>query len=769
MTTHPLARSAAFLLAGLWLSIAATRAAGLHSPASQPPASPPAAASLFPSKLVDPAFLEQFAATRGFSHGTPKSITLTPAGDAVLFLRSGPRSFVQDLFAFDLSTGQERVLLTAEQLLSGKEEQLTPEELARRERMRMASRGIAGYSVSGDGALILVPLSGQLFVVERATGKITRLNPLEGEKAGFPIDARFSPDGKKIACVRSGDLYVTDIAANAEARLTRSASDTVSNALAEFVAQEEMDRFAGYWWSPDSAFIAYQQTDTGGMETFHIADAVDPARPPQTWPYPRPGKANAAVKLGIIPSGGGRGGETTWVAWDSTRHPYLARVTWPKNAPLTILVQNREQTEQTLFEVAPTGAVKPLLTETDSAWLNLVPSNPRWLRDGSGFLWMTENDGSWRLALHNRDGALIRTITPPNVGLDGLIGVDEKSGDLYVSASDDPTQSHLWRVPSDPALGAPQRVTSEPGRHAMIRAKDSAACVISSTLKSGELRWTVHKAAGEPASGSLRSTRETPPWTTNLELTRVGPKGMHAALIRPRGFDKGRKYPVIVNVYGGPHANTVHSTPSSYFLQQWIADQGFVVVTLDGRGTPGRGRAWERAIRNDLIGPALDDQAEGLAALGARFPELDLTRVGIYGWSFGGYFSAMAVMRRGDVYHAGVAGAPVCDWLDYDTHYTERYLGVPSTPEGLEIYRKSSVLTYCPDLTRPLMIVHGTSDDNVYFMHSLKMTQSLFRAGKPFEFLPLAGFTHMVPDPVVTTRLYSRIAQFFQEKLAPPR
>ncbi|HVU63211.1 MAG TPA: prolyl oligopeptidase family serine peptidase [Phycisphaerales bacterium] len=292
---------------------------------------------------------------------------------------------------------------------------------------------------------------------------------------------------------------------------------------------------------------------------------------------------------------------------------------------------------------------------------------------------------------------------------------------------------------------------------------------MSSAPLAAESDWRiVHLDASSKPGIPIKLTRETPPWIPHLELDVVGDKGFHAALIRPRDFDPAKKYPVIVNVYGGPHYQIVRASPQLYYLQQWIADQGFIIAMIDGRGTPNRGRDWERAIKNDLIGPALEDQVAGLKALGAKHPEMDLSRVGIYGWSFGGYFSAMATMQRPDVYAAGCAGAPVCDWLDYDTCYTERYLGVPKNDDDPK-YKKSSVLTYCKDLQRPLLIIHGTSDDNVYFMHSLKMTQALFREGRPFEFLPLAGFTHMVPDPVVTTRLYSRIALFFKDHLGDPR
>jgi dipeptidyl-peptidase-4 len=259
---------------------------------------------------------------------------------------------------------------------------------------------------------------------------------------------------------------------------------------------------------------------------------------------------------------------------------------------------------------------------------------------------------------------------------------------------------------------------------------------------------------------------EPSPFVPRLEIATVGDNpALYAAIVRPRDFDSGRKYPVIDSVYGGPHAQTVRADPLSYLLQQWIADHGYIVVSIDGRGTPSRGRDWERVIKGNLIDIPLEDQVAGIEALAHEYREIDINRVGIYGWSFGGYFSAMAVMRRPDVFKAGVAGAPVCDWRDYDTHYTERYMGLPE--ENAEGYDASSVLTYCDRLERPLLIIHGTADDNVYFMHSLKMSNELFRQGRDHEFLILSDFTHMVADPLVTTRLYERIFAFLEQGLRP--
>jgi dipeptidyl-peptidase-4 len=707
----------------------------------------------------DDEFLKQYAETYRFSLGQPTAIELTKDGDAVVFLRSGPRSFVRDLYEFNVADGKERLLVSAGQLLKGEPEQLTADELARRERMRSAARGIASFELSRDGRQILVPLSGSLFIVERATGKSREL----ASEAGYPLDARFSPNGKSVATVRDGDLYVIDVASSVERRLTHGASETLSHGLAEFVAQEEMARMHGYWWSPQSDTIVYQQTDTSHVEQLYIAEPTQPEQSPESWRYPRPGKENARVRLGIIATAGG---ETTWIRWDEKRYPYLAAVAWEENAPLTILVQNREQSEEALLAVDPaTGTSTQLLKETDAAWVNLDGGMPHWLRDGRAFLWSTERGGAWQLELRNRDGRLERTLTQPALGYRGLAGVDEQRGVAFITGGDDPTQSHLFEVSLKSGGPPPRQITSEPGLHSAVFSERGGTHVRIFAPLDGEPRYEVFRGDGSLV-GELNSVAETPPFTPKLELAVVGQEPrLHAAIVRPRDFEAGRRYPVIVYVYGGPHSQTVLAAANRFLLLQWLADHGFIVVSIDGRGTPARGREWERAIKGNFVELPLADQARGLAALGERFPEMDLSRVGIFGWSFGGYMSAMAVMQRPDVFHAGVAGAPVVDFRDYDTHYTERYLGLPE--ENKAGYDASSVFTYADKLERPLLIIHGTADDNVYFLHSMKLCDALFRAGKPYDFLPLTGFTHMVPDPVVTQRLNGRIVEFFKEHLRP--
>ncbi len=708
---------------------------------------------------ADPAFLEQYALTRRFSAGVPNSIKLTPDGSAVLFLRSPARSNVQDLYEFNTRTGEERVLLTADQILRGGEENLSVEERARRERLRISARGIASYQLSRDGTKNLVPLSGRLFVIERQSAAVKELE----SKHGVPLDPRFSPDGRYLACVRDDELYVTELATGVEVRLTNDAGPAVSNGLAEFVAQEEMDRREGYWWSPDSTSLVYQQTSTAGMEVMYIADAAHPERGPQSWPYPRPGKPNADVRLGRVSV---TGGDTKWIDWDKTRYPYLATVVWKDQAPLTLLVQNRTQTEQALLTVDRDAvASSPLLVEKDDAWINLDQSMPKWFPDGSAFLWTTERNGAWQLELRARDGRLLQTLTTTAFGYKGFVDLDAERKVVHLLGADNPTQTQLYRLTFTQERPSMERVTTDAGVHSATFSENHRVHVHGLSTPDGRRCQEVRDADGRVA-GQLRYVAEQPPWVPNLEFTTVGKTPeFSAVLVRPRNFEARRRYPVIVYVYGGPHGQMVNASSWAYLLQQWIADHGFIVVALDGRGTPNRGRAWERALKGNLIDVPLADQVAGLKALGEKYRELDLDRVGIYGWSFGGYFSAMAIMQRPDVYDVAVAGAPVADWLDYDTHYTERYMGLPQ--DNAKGYQAASVLTYAPKLDKPLLIIHGTADDNVYFAHSLKMSDALFRAGRAHEFLALSDFTHMVADPLVTSRLYQRVVGYFVAHLKP--
>ncbi len=708
--------------------------------------------------LVNTQFLRDYAETRGFSLG--RAVKPRFAGQTVLFLQSGPRDPRLQLYGYDVTTKTTRLLLTPGQLLGGSDEQLSPAEKARRERQRVATRGFTDYDLSRDGQLVLLSLSGKLYVFNLASGQVQALTT----GAGTLLDPKFAPDSKRVSYVLNHDLYELDLGTGRERAVTVGGTAQVSHGLAEFVAQEEMGRFTGYWWSPDTQWLAYEEADSREVELWRVADPTHPETEPIAQPYPRPGKTNVRVRLGVVPVGGGK---TTWVVWDRAQYPYLASVRWDQGGPLTLVVQSRNQQQLAVLRADPsTGQTQTLLTEQDAAWINLDQDVPLWLRDGSGFLWTSDRAGAPQLELRNAQGQLQRVLVPPILGYvpegntRGMesFRVDEAAGQVYFRASSDPTQLHLWRV----ALqgGEPVRLSQGTGQFNAVYAPDFSLYVEWLTTAQQLPQFTVRDRAGSLVA-TLPSQALEPALVSKAEVVRV--QDFYATLIRPQDFNPQQRYPVIVDVYGGPGVRKVSQGLGTRLLGQWLADQGFVVVALDNRGTPRQGRAWERAIQGSFGTIPLTDQVLGLQGLAARYPELDLTRVGITGWSFGGYLAALAVLRRPDIFKAAVAGAPVTDWQDYDTHYTERYLGLPqANPQG---YQESSLLTYAPDLARPLLLIHGTTDDNVLFLHSLKLSDALFKAGKKHEVLPLNGFTHMVPDPLVRTRLEERVVTFFRENL----
>ena len=739
-------RTTTFLVAPLLLFVAAV---AVHADA--PPPTKDAA--------LDASYLRLHAETRGFMLGRPTRPRPTPDGKFVLFLRAPAKSPQQSLYEYDVATGKTR------ELFAGTEEHLSPEEKARRERQRISVGGLTDFQLSPDGERILAARRGVLYLVERKTGDAEPLLTA----AGVNLDPKLSPDGGTIAYVDKHDVCISvPDDASGYGAVTTGGTENKTHGLAEFVAQEEMGRFAGYWWSPDSKSIAFEEADADGVEVWHVADPIYPDQPAQPFFYPRPGKANVKVRLGIAPAsfeGTPRTAKKTfWVDWDAEKYPYLADVKWDKEGPMTIVVQNRTQTELALLKVDPaSGKTTPLLTENDPAWVNLRHDGPRWLDDGS-FLWPAEGEDGPQLEWREKDGSLRRVLVPAGAGFQELVDVDAKAGQVVYRASLNPALSALFRLPLDG--GKPTPLDMEAGLHSAVFSKDHSIYVETTTTTAAMPKTTVHKANGELV-GELPSVALDPPFALNTETLKVGDEpGFYACIVRPHDFDRNKRYPVILHVYGGPTHQMVQDAMGGRLIDQWLADQGFIVAAVDNRGTPGRGRDWEKAVSRRFGSVPLEDQIAGLRALGKRFPEMDLDRVGVFGWSFGGYLSALAVLRAPDVFKAAVAGAPVVDWLDYDTHYTERYLGLPNA--DAEAYNEASLLTYAADLKRPLLLVHGTADDNVYFRHTLKLTNALFRAGKDFELLPLAGMTHMVPDPVVMERLYERISGHFQKHLGKP-
>ncbi|MBI2892661.1 MAG: DPP IV N-terminal domain-containing protein [Deltaproteobacteria bacterium] len=709
-----------------------------------------------PAASEDQAFLESFTATHGYTLGRPTAAKPTPDGSVVVFLRSPARSAVNTLYAFDVAGGQTRTLADPAQILGGETERLSPEEAARRERLRLQTGGFVDFQISPDGASIVTTLGGQLFLIAIAGGAATRLPA--GESAA--IGPRFSPDGSQVAYVRGSDLYVTSLATMTERRLTSDGTADVTNGVAEFVAQEEMGRLDGFWWSPDSTQIAFERADASVVERRTWIDEMSPFSPPQSLPYPRAGKANVAVQLGVIPASGGT---PRWIQWDRARFPYLARVTWQKDAPLTLQVQTRDQREVVVLAADPrTGTTSTLLSERDEAWVALHDSL-RWITKGQSFLWQTERQGTTELEVRSSTGDLARTIAGAREGYRKLLDVDEAAGFVVVEAGLAPTSASVLRLPL--AGGPSQTLTPEPGVHHGTFGEGHAVFVDEHRAIDAPPSLHVRKSDGTIV-GELPGVAEALPFELNVEIARIGEgDGWYTAVVKPHTMEPGRRYPVIDRVYGGPGVSAVQEDVLAYLLWQWVADHGFVVAFADNRGTPGRGRTFERAIRDRLAEVPLADQAAAMLEIAKR-PDVDPGRIGIFGWSYGGYVSTLAVVRRPDVFKAAMAVAPVTDWADYDTHYTERYLGLPDASPG--VYEANSTLGGAASLTRPLMLVHGTADDNVLPSHTLRLAQALHAAQKDYELVLFPGQTHMIANEQMRTRLWTLLLRFFTRTLQGP-
>ncbi len=735
------------------------------APAAETPGAP---------KPMDTSFLKLYAETRGFMLGRPVKPKITPDGKTVLFLRAEAKTPTMKLFEFDVATGKTKELLSPEALLKGADENLTPEEKARRERQRVSVGGFADFHLNPSGSHVLVKLSNALFVLDRGTGKSTELKT---GKLGAIVDPKWSPDGKLIGYVRGFDVFAYDLAAAKETAITTGGTQVKTHGLAEFVAQEEMDRFSGYWWSPDSKSIAYAEADHTGVEQWFVADPLKPEVPPSPQYYPRPGKKNVSVRLGVKKLDGVN---TVWVDWDREKYEYLVDVKW-QGKLCAIQVQDRRQRELALLKcVMENGKTTVLLTERDPAWVNIHANVPEEGVEVEDFIWLGTAFGE--LELQHRDGRggfLVRAAIPKGSKLFGVAGVwvceEAVAKIVYTYAATNPTEQHIWRHYIAQGARLPgsddKLLTTEPGIHTAVVPRHDAhwfpgPFVVTSTTLAGMPVTRIRKSDESVDASPLPSVAIEPSFKPNVTVSKVG--DYWTAVVRPKNFDPKKKYPVIVDVYGGPKHLHVVQAMRNWLVPQWLADQGFIVVAIDNRGTPGRGAEWEKAIYKKFGTVPLEDQVKGLHALCDKFPEMDRERVGIVGWSFGGYMAANGVLRRPDVFKAAVAGAPVTDWEDYDTHYTERYMGL--LPESKAAYDEASLIPLAKDLKRPLLLVHGTADDNVYYRHTLKLSDALFRAGREFEALALPGITHMSSsDPVVMERLWAKTAGFFKKNLGEPK
>ncbi|NEC87517.1 S9 family peptidase [Streptomyces sp. SID12501] len=697
-------------------------------------------------------FPRRHARTQRFTLGAPRAFAVAPDGSRVAYLRSSAGTDrANKLWVLDLPDGGERVAADPFVLLGGVGESLSAEERARRERSREGSAGIVGYATDSAVELAAFALSGRLFVAELQAGTVREI-PARGQV----IDPRPSPDGRLVAYVSDGALCLTDLVGERAHAIAEPESETVTYGLAEFIAAEEMDRSRGFWWSPESDRLLVARADDAPVNRWWIADPAHPEREPQRVAYPAAGTPNAEVRLYVLTLEGVR----TEVVWDRARYPYLARVHWSGAGAPLILVQSRDQRGQLFLAVDPdNGATRMVHAEEDPHWLDLFPGVPCWSPSGQ-LVRIADEGGARVLVVGERPltGAQLHVRAVLDVSADDVL-VSASAGEAAVGS--EIGEVHVYRVNE---LGL-ERVSQEPGVHSALRAGGVTVLVSAVPDRPGA---QVQVLRDGKRAATVTSYAEDPGLSPRVTFTEGGARRIPCALLMPTDYDGVTPLPVLMDPYGGPHGPRVVAAHNAHLTSQWFADQGFAVVVADGRGTPGRSPAWEKAVHGDFT-VSLDDQVDALLDLAERYP-LDLSRVAIRGWSYGGWLAGLAVLRRPDVFHAGIAGAPVTDWRLYDTHYTERYLGDPAAAP--EAYANSSLITEeglssPAEPHRPLMVVHGTADDNVVFAHALRLSSALLAAGRPHEVLPLSGVTHMTPQEQVAENLLLLQVDFLKRALGP--
>ena len=712
-------------------------------------------------------FPRQEARTRRFTLGVPRAFRVSPDGARVVFLRTkGGADPVTCLWALDVEGGQER-LVADPRTLGADEDDLPPQERARRERVREHAGGIVAYATDQAVTVAVFALSGHVYAVP-LTGATTG-QPSTGQQSPAyqvatrtpALDPRPDRAGRRLAYVCDGALRVTGLAGDLpdQAVADPRGAPGVTFGLPEFIAAEEMDRHRGYWWAPDGSALLVARVDETPVDRWHIADPAHPERVPAEVAYPAAGTPNADVSLLLARLDG----ETVPVRTESAEFPYLVTAGWQDGHDPLVVVQSRDQRAMRILGVdVASGQTSVLHEDTDPVWLEIVPGVPAWTADGR-IVWTRDDQDTRRLVLL-APGRSPEVVTPPGLQVRGVLDAD---GDtvLFQASGQDPASVDLWRYgPSGlhraGVAGGVEAGTSAGGTTVTSRRSlDADGVTVRVSRAGGGPALNVASLAEQPALPAPRPV-----------LFRAGPREIQTAVLFPSWHQAGQaRLPVLLDPYGGPHAQRVLRARGAYLVPQWFAEQGFAVVIADGRGTPARGPAWERAVAGDLADPVLEDQVDALAAAAGRFADLDTGRVAIRGWSFGGYLAALAVLRRPDVFHAAIAGAPVTDWRLYDTHYTERYLGLPGS--NAEAYDRSGLISLAERSVvspRPLMLIHGLADDNVVVAHTLRLSAALLAAGYPHQVLPLTGITHMASQETVAENLLLLQLDFLRHALGVP-
>lgn len=680
--------------------------------------------------------------------GEGGSIQWSPGGSSFFFQRE------RKLYLYDMASKSPAELVSLADIESSARKP-APAAAMVWENRRVSEQAVQW---SASGKQLLLNLQGDLFLFHPDTKKWEQLTATEVVEA----DPKLSPDETKVAFRRGHDLYVMDLATKDVRRLTHDGSATLWNAELDWVYPEELDLGTAYWWSPDSQKLAYLQFDVSRETLYPQADFLKIRAVAEPERYPKAGTPNADVRLGIVPQAGGR---TRWVDAGDIRDWLLARVAWrPDSSEVLLQKLNRVQNELHLLAAnAATGRTHELLAEKDGTWVN-VDSDPLFLKDGS-FLWTSERTGYRHIYHYAPDGVLRRQVTSGDWEVNSVNGVDESGGRVYYTSTEaSPLERQLYAVNLDG--GGKRRITAGAGTHTVNMSPGASWFLDSYSSRTQPTRRVLRKPDGSEwavyreADRKAMEEYEILP-TEIVELAAAGGIKLYARLIKPAPFDPAKKYPAIVMVYGGPHAQSVRDAWSGLTWDQALAHKGFVIWQVDNRGSSGRGHGFEAPLYRRLGRQELEDQLAGVKHL-LSLGFVDPQRIGIHGWSYGGYMTLYSLLNAPDTFKAGIAGAPVTDWRNYDTIYTERYLGLPE--DNSDGYKQSSAVTYADQLKGRLMIVHNVEDDNVVFGNTLQMTDALQKAGKQFEMQVYPQKSHGVSGPV-RRQMLETMTSFFERTL----
>lgn len=709
--------------------------------------------------------IERIYSSPSLNGKAPKSLKYSPDGTRVTYLQAKRDDRYQyDLWEYNLTTKTNNLLVDSKELFSGTEV-LSDEEKARRERQRVYGSGIMEYTFSNDGQALLFPLNGDIYYYNLTDKAAKRLT----ETDEFETDVKFSPQGTYASFIRKQNLYAVHIDSGKEIRLTKDGGGNIKNGMAEFVAQEEMDRMTGYWWANDEAHIAFTRIDESPVDIVIRNEIYADEVKLIEQRYPATGTNNVHIKLGVVNLTNKR---IRFVDLGKEKDIYLPRVNWfPDSKRLSYQWQSRDQKTLKLNVYnLKNGKQSTLLTEQSDHWLNLN-NDLTFLKDNKSFIWASERDGYKHLYHYADNGKLIAQLTQGKWVVDELEAVDEKNGWLYFTGrADTPLERHLYKVTLDGKSPAHVvRVSKRTGFHDITFAGDNLSYIDKFSNYKTPWQVSLHTLDGEHLAwleeNKLDETHPAFPYVERLVQPEFGSlkseddqTTLYYKLYKPQTMTPGEKYPVIVNVYGGPHAQRVTNSWQGVNMTQYMLQQGYVVFQLDNRGSNYRGTAFEFPIYQKLGDVEVADQITGVKYLHS-LPFVDKERIGIFGHSYGGYMALMTMFKASDYFKAGVSGAPVTDWLLYDTHYTERYLNHPQA--NAEGYENSSVFPYVDGLKGPLLIYHGMADDNVLFTNTTKLIKTLQDKNKTFELMTYPGSKHSMRGKPVKVHLNHTIMKFF--------